>query len=91
MTKLAVAYDNSEPRLVAYSPLNGQLVKGRVHVEGVAPVGAKVWLNDLPLRLDALHRFDTFAAPIGAPPVLVFRCRVRGRDATTVRVLKSEP
>lgn len=90
MSKLDIVYDNSVPQLVVLSPKNGDRSSSSVHVNGVAPVGGKLYVNDRPVELDEKHRFDAQVAPVGRPPMVVFRLtRKAAADAITVRMLKS--
>jgi hypothetical protein len=89
MNKLDLVYDNSVPVLVVKAPKNGQRAGKRVHAVGVAPVGTKLSINGRPVALDAKHRFDTWAEPVGTPPVLLFKMQREGApDVYVVRTLK---
>ncbi|MFL5345641.1 MAG: FecR domain-containing protein [Hyalangium sp.] len=89
MNKLELVYDNSVPVLVVNAPRNGQQAGKRVHAVGVAPVGTKLSINGRPVALDAKHRFDTWAEPLGSPPVLLFKMQNEGvPDVYVVRTLK---
>jgi hypothetical protein len=90
MNKLELAYDNAVPALVILGPPNGSLVTGaKVDVSGIAPVGAKVWVNGRPVALDAKARFDTTAVPFGRPPTVVFRAVLAtGLEVLTIRTLR---
>jgi hypothetical protein len=60
-----------------------------VRVAGVAPVGSQLFVNGQPLSLDSKHRFNTWVAPSGQPPLLVFKLSKAGApDVYTVRTLK---
>jgi hypothetical protein len=90
MSKLEMVYDNSVPSLVVLSPKSGTAAARTVHASGVAPVGARVFVNDHPARLDEKHRFDADVAPVGVPPMVVFRCaRGKSPDIVAVRTLKA--
>ncbi|WP_317987980.1 FecR family protein [Hyalangium gracile] len=92
MNKLELVYDNSVPVLVVNAPRNGQRAGKRVRAVGVAPVGTKLSINGRSVALDAKHRFDTWAEPVGAPPVLLFKMQNAGTpDVYVVRTLKRGP
>lgn len=92
MNKLELVYDNSVPVLVVNAPRNGQRAAKRVHAVGVAPVGTTLSINGRPVALDAKHRFDTWAEPLGSPPVLLFKMQNEGvPDVYVVRTLKRGP
>jgi hypothetical protein len=90
MSKLELVFDNSVPMLVVSTPREGQRAAGgRVRVAGVAPVDATLSVNGKPLTLDSKHRFDTWVAPEGKPPRVVFKMSRPGApDVHTVRSLK---
>lgn len=90
MSKLELVFDNSVPTLVVSAPREGQRAAGsRVRVAGVAPVDATLSVNGKPLALDSKHRFDTWVAPEGKPPRVVFKMSRPGApDVHTVRTLK---
>jgi hypothetical protein len=89
MNKLELVFDNSVPTLVVSSPREGQRAGPRVRVAGVAPVGTQLFVNGQPLALDSKHRFDTWVAPSGQPPLIVFKLSKAGApDVYTVRTLK---
>lgn len=89
MNKLELVYDNSVPVLVVSSPRNGQRAGKRVRATGVAPVDARLSINGRPVPLDGKHRFSTWAEPVGAPPLLVFKMNRPGApEVYTVRTLK---
>lgn len=90
MNKLEIVYDNAVPTLVIKSPRNGERFRGgTIEVSGVAPVGAKVFVNGRPALLDDKARFETAATPFGQPPKVVFRMLApSGGEAITVRVLR---
>ncbi|WP_224368729.1 FecR domain-containing protein [Hyalangium versicolor] len=92
MNKLELVYDNSVPVLVVNAPRNGQRAGKRVRTVGVAPVGTKLSINGRSVTLDAKHRFDTWAEPVGVPPVLLFKMQNEGTpDVYVVRTLKRGP
>lgn len=90
MNKLELAYDNAVPMLVIREPQNGSLVTGaKVDVSGIAPVGARVWVNGRLVALDGKARFDTTAIPFGRPPTVVFRLVLAsGLEVLTIRTLR---
>ncbi|MBI3182541.1 MAG: FecR domain-containing protein [Myxococcales bacterium] len=90
MNKLEITYDNAVPNLIIRSPKNGEWVRGgTVPVSGVAPVGARVFVNGRAVPLDEKARFDSTAAPFGRPPVVVFRMSPSfGPEVFTVRSLR---
>ncbi|WP_239470944.1 FecR family protein [Archangium violaceum] len=89
MNKLELVFDNSVPTLVVSAPREGQRAGARVRVIGVAPVDARLSVNGKPLALDSKHRFDTWVASAGQPPVVVFKMSRPGApDVYTVRTLK---
>jgi hypothetical protein len=58
-----------------------------VNVAGIAPLGAKVWVNGRALAVDGANRFSGAAAPLGRG-LLVFRMQLGGAEQYTVRRLK---
>lgn len=89
MNKLELVYDNSVPVLVINTPRHGQPGGARVRAAGVAPVGTRLSINGRPVTLDSKHRFNTWAEPVGAPPLLLFKMqRAGGPDVYVVRTLK---
>jgi hypothetical protein len=89
MNKLELVFDNSVPTLVVNAPRNGQRAGSRVRVAGLAPVNAQISVNGRPLALDSKYRFDTWVAPVGQPPLIVFKMSRPGApDVYTVRTLK---
>jgi hypothetical protein len=89
MNKLELVYDNSVPVLVVNTPKNGQQAGKRVRAVGVAPVGTKLSINGRSVPLDGKHRFNTWAEPVGAPPVLLFKMQNEGTpDVYVVRTLR---
>ncbi len=88
MSKLEMVYDNAVPNLVIKSPKPNERVRGnRVDVAGVAPVGAKVFVNGRSVSLDEKARFST-SVSVGSPPVVVFRMAHAGGEVITVRTLR---
>ncbi|MHA7629030.1 FecR family protein [Corallococcus sp. M7] len=89
MNKLELVYDNSVVGLVVDSPRQGVPAAEKVRASGVAPVNARLSINGRAVPLDAKHRFDTWVAPMGMPPLLVFKMTRPGApDVLTVRTLK---
>lgn len=89
MNKLEISYDNSVPNLVISSPRNGESAKGPVRATGVAPVGARLYVNGKSAELDEKNRFDMEVSPVGRPPVVIFRVsRPPASDTITVRALR---
>lgn len=90
MNKLEIVYDNAVPDLMVESPRNGDPVQGnQVPISGVAPVGAKLWVNGRPVELDEKARFDSTATPLGRPPLVIFRLSPgSGPEVYTVRALR---
>ncbi len=90
MNKLDLVYENSVPSLVIRSPRNGELVKGsRVQVAGIAPVGSRVLVNGKAAPLDEKNRFEMAIAPVGQPPLVIFRLiHPPESDVFTVRSLR---
>lgn len=89
MNRLELIYDNSVPSLVIHTPRNGGPAGQEVRTSGVAPVGARLFINDRPAPLDGKNRFSAIAYPIGTPPVVIYRLSRPGvPDAYTVRVLR---
>ncbi len=76
MNKMELVFDNQVTRLVVHSPKDGQ--KGG-KASGLAPPGAKLFLNGKPVPLDGGGRFQV-ALP--SAPAAVFR--VAGKDDSYV-------
>ncbi len=89
-SQLELAYDNAVPNLVIRSPRNGELLVGNtIEVAGVAPVGARVFVNGRPVTLDEKARFQASVAPTGKPPLVIFRMvPSSGPEVFTVRTLR---
>ncbi len=87
---LELVYDNAVPTLLIHSPRNGQVMTAStVEVSGVAPVGAKVFVNGRAVTLDEKARFQTTATPFGRPPVVMFRMlHPNGSEVLTIRLLR---
>ncbi len=79
LNRLELAYDNALDALAIRLPLPDQRLGGKtVEVAGVAPLGARLFVNGTPAPLDDKGRF---ALKLGdAPRVLVFR--LLGGDGT---------
>ena len=60
---------------------------GPVRVEGVAPLGSRLFVNDKPVALDAKGRFSQRVPPAD---VLVFRLASEQGEAYWVRNLRSD-
>jgi hypothetical protein len=88
MNKLEIVYDNAVQGLVIKSPRNGDPGGKEVNVAGIAPLGAKVWVNGRALPVDSANRFSGKASPLGRG-LLVFRMQLGAADVYTVRRLKA--
>jgi hypothetical protein len=87
--KMEIVYDNSVPNLVITSPRNGEGARSAMRAAGVAPVGARLYVNGKPADLDDKNRFDMEVSPVGRPPVVIFRVsRPPASDTITVRTLR---
>ena len=87
--KMEISYDNSVPNLVITSPRNGEAAKSALRATGVAPVGARLYVNGKPADLDDKNRFNMEVSPVGRPPVVIFRVsRPPSSDTITVRSLR---
>lgn len=87
--KMEIVYDNSVPNLVINSPRNGEGARSAMHASGVAPVGARLYVNGKAVDLDDKNRFDLEVSPVGRPPVVIFRVsRPPASDTITVRTLR---
>ncbi len=87
MSTLELAYDNAVARLVIHSPRNGDPASRAVPVTGIAPVGARLFVNGQAVPLDAKARFSTTLAPIGQGR-FVFRLVQGLTESYTVRVVR---
>lgn len=87
MNKLEMTYDNAVPELVIRSPQNGEAAGAQVPVVGIAPVGARLFVNGRPVPLDDKARFSTTAAPLAGGHV-VFRLLNAGAESYTVRTVR---
>ncbi|MBN1208194.1 MAG: hypothetical protein JXB05_25250 [Myxococcaceae bacterium] len=88
MNKLELVYDNARRGLALSHPRPGER-PGRdgVLVEGVAPIGSRLFLNGQPVGLDAKGRFSRRLPPTAQ---LVFRLVSEQGEAYWVRTLRSE-
>jgi len=82
--------DGSAAPLVVRSPKNGELVKGnRIVASGVAPAGSRVLVNGKAAPIDERSRFELAVAPVGRPPLAIFRLlRTSEPEVIVVRVLR---
>lgn len=87
MNKLELVYDNERRGLALSRPRPGEkLGKGELPVEGVVPVGSRLFLNGQAVALDAKGRFSQRVA---ATDTLVFRLVSGQSEAYWVRTLRS--
>ena len=87
MNKLELVYDNERRGLALSRPRPGeQLGRGDVPVEGVVPLGSRLFLNGQPVALDAKGRFSQ---RVPATETLVFRLVSGQSEAYWVRTLRS--
>lgn len=87
MNKLELVYDNERRGLALSRPRPGEkLGKGEVPVEGVVPVGSRLFLNGQAVALDAKGRFSQ---RVPAADTLVFRLVSGQSEAYWVRTLRS--
>ncbi len=84
LNKLDIVYDNAVPTLLIKSPRNGDAGGGAVL--GVAPVGAKVFVNGRALELDDKSRFNT---KVAALPGGRFFFRVVGKNGAEVYTVRT--
>lgn len=91
MNRLTLSRDPSVSALTIRSPQNGAASSSRVQVAGAAPTGTQLQVNGKPVSLDGKGRFESWVAPMGDPPLVVFRAS-RGGDPEmiVVRILKSK-
>jgi hypothetical protein len=89
MNKLELIWDNAVSTLRIASPRNGEAWAASVPVEGIAPVGSRLWVNGQPVSLDGKARFRVKVAPL-AQGLVVFRLVHSGQESLTVRRLKPE-
>jgi hypothetical protein len=87
MNKLELVYDNERRGLALSRPRPGEkLGRGEVPVEGVVPIGSRLFLNGQPVALDAKGRFSQRLPPT---ETLVFRLISGQSEAYWVRTLRS--
>lgn len=87
MNKLELVYDNERRGLALSRPRPGEkLGKGEVPVEGVVPMGSRLFLNGQAVALDAKGRFSQ---RVPAADTLVFRLVSGQSEAYWVRTLRS--
>ncbi len=88
MNKLDLVYDNERRGLALSRPRPGErLGRGGVPVEGVVPLGSRLFLNGQAVTLDAKGRFSQRLPPTD---VLVFRLISGQGEAYWVRTLRSD-
>jgi len=88
MNKLELVYDNARRGLAVSRPRPGERVGASgVPVEGVAPIGSRLFVNDQQVPLDAKGRFSQRLPPT---EVLVFRLVSEQGEAYWVRPLRSD-
>ena len=88
MNKLEIVYDNAVPNLLIKSPLNGDPGGASVRVAGIAPVGARVFVNGKAVALDDKARFDTTAAPLPGGRLVFRMVGKSGAEVYTVRTVR---
>jgi hypothetical protein len=82
LNKLELVYDNALSALAITRPRPGEPLDGRaVEVQGVAPLGARLFVNNRPAPVDAKGRFAMRIGP--APRQLVFRLVTRAGNQGT--------
>jgi hypothetical protein len=88
MNKLELVYDNARQGLAISRPRPGER-PGRdgLPLEGVAPIGSRLFVNGEPVALDAKGRFSQRVPPTSP---LVFRLISRQGEAYWVRTLRSD-
>lgn len=88
MNKLELVYDNARRGLAVSRPRPGERVGANgVPVEGVAPIGSRLFVNGQQVPLDAKGRFSQRLPPA---QVLVFRLVSEQGEAYWVRPLRSD-
>lgn len=88
MNKLDLVYDNERRGLALSRPRPGESVgRGGVPVEGVVPLGSRLFLNGQAVALDAKGRFSQ---RLPATDVLVFRLVSGQGEAYWVRTLRKD-
>jgi ferric-dicitrate binding protein FerR (iron transport regulator) len=86
MNKLELVYDNERRGLALSRPRPGEKLGREVPVEGVVPIGSRLFLNGQPVALDAKGRFSQRLPPTDT---LVFRLVSGQSEAYWVRTLRS--
>jgi hypothetical protein len=87
MNKLELVYDNARRGLAVSRPRAGERPGPTgVPLEGVAPIGSRLFVNGQPVALDAKGRFSQRLPPT---QVLVFRLVSEQGEAYWVRTLRS--
>jgi hypothetical protein len=86
LNKLDIVYDNAVSNLIIRSPRNGDAGGKKVKVAGIAPAGARVYVNGRPIELDDTARFETVAEPIAGK--VVFRMLNGASEVYTVRTVR---
>ena len=81
LNKLEIVYDNAVPTLLIKSVTGGTVV-------GVAPVGAKVFVNGRALELDDKARFNTKVSPLPGGRFLFRVVGKNGAEVYTVRTVR---
>lgn len=88
MNKLDLVYDNERRGLALSRPRPGErAVKGSAPVEGVVPLGSRLFINGQAITLDAKGRFSQ---RVPATDALVFRLVSGQGEAYWVRMLRSD-
>lgn len=88
MNKLELVYDNARRELAIRRPRPGERVEAQgVPLEGVAPLGSRLFVNGQAVALDVKGRFSQRLPP---SPVLVFRLVSDQGEAYWVRTLRSD-
>jgi hypothetical protein len=88
MNKLELVYDNARRELAIRRPRPGERVEAQgVPLEGVAPLGSRLFVNGQAVALDAKGRFFQ---RLPASQVLVFRLISDQGEAYWVRTLRSD-
>ncbi len=87
LNKLDIVYDNAVSNLIIRSPRNGDAGGKKVKVAGIAPPGAKVYVNGRAIELDDTARFETVAEPIAGK--VIFRMLNGASEVYTVRTVRS--
>jgi hypothetical protein len=84
--RLTISYDNASTDLDIRKPRSGQRVQSsQVQVQGVAPLGSKLFVNGKRAPLDSKGRFDF---RVDRAPALIFRVVTPDGDVYWVRGLR---